>query len=136
MTIIFTPEESEGIFYDALCNAVGTGYMEGYGLEMTVPNEDYRKAKNTLTHVGAPAYEDILMEVLRLGGELTCVDHESDGEYTRTITLTDVHNRINEAINGGSLEPEVALRCYAEEGDATDADAILQSVFYEEIIFG
>jgi hypothetical protein len=136
MTLSFTPEESEGLFYDALCNAVGTGYIDSYGLEMIARNEDYNTATKSLKPLGSPAYEDVLMQVLRQGGELTLVDHESEGEYTRSITLADVHTRLNECLADGSLEPATAWRSYWEEGDAADADAIIQAVFYKEIIFG
>ena len=136
MTLSFTREEAEGIFYDALCNAVGTGYIDGHGLEMTARNEDYNTAAKSLKQFGNPAYEDVLMEVLRQGGELTLVDHESEGEYTRSIKLADVHTRLNECLADGSLEPGTAWRSYWEEGDAADADAIIQTVFYKEIIFG
>ena len=139
MTLSFTPDESEGLFYEALCNAFGTSWMAGYGLELTTSDEDYRRAKE---HVKANTFgtdyclEDIYMQVLHQGGSLTFIDHESEGEYTRSITLTDVHTRINACVAGGSLEPEVAWRCFWEEGDAADADHLLQAVFYEEIIFG
>jgi len=136
MKLILTPQESEDLFYDSLCNAVGTGYMDAYGLEMSTRNEDYRNAKNTFPPFSSPAYEDILMEVLRQGGELTFVDHESDGEYTQSVTLADVHTRINEALDRGTLEFSTVLEAINGEGDAGHADSILQTVFYKEIIFG
>ena len=132
MTILLTPQESEDFFHRALCNAVGTGYMEGYGLNFTYNPTDYEKAKETLKtqSISAPAWEDVLMQILRQGDTLRLVDHECDGEYSRDITLYMIHNRVCNAPMRRLLE------MYHEDDDAETADAILQTVAYNEIIFG
>jgi hypothetical protein len=69
------------------------------------------------------------MEILRMGSKLTLIDHESEGEYTRSIGIEEVHERV-------SLAPaEDVLAMLREEGDANTADIILQTVFYKDIIF-
>jgi hypothetical protein len=129
MEIKLTNEEAEQYFFNALCN--GLGYVEsGYGIELTYTKEDYVKAKKSLQEKTKDAcHEDVLLEILRTGGALKMVDHES-GEDTKVITLADVHERVaktpidhlNDMIN--------------ENDDAVTADVIIQVVFYEDVIFG
>jgi hypothetical protein len=131
MTIELTNQESESIFYTALCN--GLGYMQGYGLELTVDRSQYKASREHL-HSTNPqtevCYEDILMQVLQDGGTLYMKDLEGDGEMDESITLTAVHDRVK-------LTPlEYLTNIIEEQDDATDADCVLQTVFFEEIIFG
>ena len=74
--------------------------------------------------------EDVWMEILRNGKELCLVDEGCDGEYTRSITLKDVHDRVQKT------PIDHLMDAINEEDDATTADVILQTVFYEDIIFG
>ncbi len=117
----------EELFFDALCNGVGSGYMSGYGLEFDVDPKDYKEAKRKLK---SPSIEDVWMQVLRDGKPMKCIDHEYDGEYTRTITMKDVYDRV----------PHTPLRhltdAMKEEGDAVTADVIVQQVFFNEVVFG
>ena len=131
MEIKLTKEESELYFYNALCN--GLSYVEsGYGLELTWDKGEQLGARKSLKEKMKDSeicHEDVLMEILRIGGKLKLVDHES-GEPARVIALADVHERVaktpidhlNDMIN--------------EEDDATTADVIIQTVFYEDVIFG
>ena len=127
MKISLTPKESEEYFYNALCNAVGTNYMEGYGLEMSFFSRDYLAAKEKLKN---PCYEDILMQILRDGNKLTFVDNESEGDMTRSISMKEVHERV-------SLTPiRHMMDMINEDDDVETADVILQTVFFQEIVFG
>ena len=121
--------ESERVFYDALCN--GLYYISGYGLQLDWNDAEYKEAKKQcLNEMVEPCIEDILYKMLLMGYGLTLIDIECEGEYTRTITIKDVHERV-------SLAPaEVVLEMFREEGDANTADIIIQTVFYKEIIFG
>ena len=125
MQIQLTHQESEQMFHNALCN--GLGYMSGYGLEFEYSDKQYSAAK---TKLQSPCFEDVLMQILRDGGSLTFVDVECDGEYTRSVSLADVHDRVQ----------KTPLRFLTdminENDDAETADVILQTVFFEEIIFG
>ena len=131
MQIQLTPQESETMFHNALCN--GLGYMSGYGLEFEFNDSDWWSAKRNLREA-VPAsricYEDILMQILRDGGSLTMTDIECDGEYTSSVSLADVHSRVQ----------KTPLRFLADmidgRDDAETADVILQTVFFEDIIFG
>jgi len=131
MKIVFEKTEAEELFYNSLCN--GLGYIGGYGLELTFEDADYEKAKTTLkkkTPNETICYEDVLMQILREGGELVLIDHEYDGEYTSRIKLEDVHERV-------ALTPIRHLTdAINENDDAETADCIIQSVFYKEVIFG
>lgn len=132
MEITLTKEEILEMFYHALCNAVGTGYMDGYGITLEYKKEDYKDAKRNLLNKGKTelSYEDVLMQILKDGKTLTFTDVEGEGEMTRTINLNDVYERL-------PLAPAQDLIDMKEENDdASTADNILQTVFFKEIIFG
>lgn len=131
MKIVLTPQESEEIFYVALCNAESTGYMAGYGLQLRWHEKSYKEAKERLKERGEDAcQEDILLEILRGGGHLTYFDIEGGGEEPWSINLQDVHDKVSNAPIG------TILRFAEEQDDAEDADVILQTVFMDGIIFG
>jgi hypothetical protein len=58
------------------------------------------------------------------------VDEEGEGENDSTISLSDVHERV----------PQTPIRFLTdminENDDAETADVIIQTVFYDDIIFG
>lgn len=129
MKIILTKSESEEYFYNAMCN--GLGYMGGYGLVLDFDKKQYDTAKEALVKESNGAcYEDILMEILRLGGKLTFVDEEGDGDMTRSIDINDVHERVCKSPTSDILD------MHDGTDDAGTADTILQTVFFEEIVFG
>ena len=126
MEIKLTPEESENIFYHALCNGLGT-IESYYGLELDYEASDYSYAKKKLI-IGC--YEDILMQILKDGGRLTLVDIEGDGDNNSTINMQDVHERVQNT-------PSVHLMNMIEENDDSEtSDVILQTVFFSKVIFG
>jgi len=130
MKIVLTPQESEEIFFSALCNAYSTGYMNGYGLELRWHDESYVRAKKRLKEKGeSPCLEDILLEILRGGGHLTYFDVEG-GEEPWPIDLQDIHDKVCNA------PVRNILNFIEEQDDAEDADVILQTVFMGEIMFG
>jgi len=131
MTITLTEQESEEYFYNSLCN--GISYMEGYGLEMKTKEAQYKAAKETLQQLNPGhmvCYEDVLMQILRAGGTLTLDDIDNDGEETATISLADVHEKVCKT------PATYLMQMVSEQDDATTADCILQTVFYDDIIFG
>jgi len=125
MKVTLTKKESEDLFYNALCN--GLDYINGYGLELDYSDYDYQNAKSKLE---SSYYEDVLIQILRDGGELKLVDYEYEGEYSKSITLKDVHNKVQDT------PLEHLMDAINENDDACTADVILQTVFYGEIIFG
>lgn len=131
MKIVLEKAEAEEIFYNSLCN--GLYYIRGYGLELSFEDADYEKAKTTLkkkTPNETICYEEVLMQILREGGELALIDIECDGEYTSRIKLEDVHERV-------ALTPiRHLMDAINEEDDADTADCIVQSVFFKDVIFG
>ena len=131
MKIILEKKESEEIFFNAMCN--GLSYITGYGLELDYEEEEYSAAKAAIKKMRAfkePCIEDVLMEILKRGGSLTLVDVELDGEYTSTITLKDVHKRV------AQTPTDHLLDMINENDDACTADVVLQTVFFQDIIFG
>lgn len=126
MQIILTPQESEEYFYNALCN--GLHYIGGYGLSLTYRKEQYDQAKSKLG--SNPCFEDVLMQILRDGNTIKFVDDESDGEYNKEITLKDIHDKVP------NVEVRHLMNMITENDDAETADVIIQTVLYDEVIFG
>jgi hypothetical protein len=130
MKIILEKNEAEEIFFNAMCN--GLGYVtSGYDLELDFNDEEYKAAATKLKDAGtSPCFEDVLMQMLRDGNSITLVDIGCEGEYTKSITLKDVHERV-------ALTPTSHLMDMINENDdACTADVVLQSVFFEDIVFG
>jgi hypothetical protein len=129
MKIILEKQEAEEIFFNAMCN--GLGYVTGYDLELDFNDEEYKAAATKLKESGtSPCFEDVLMQMLRDGNSITLVDIGCEGEYTRSIRLSDVHERV-------ALTPTSHLMDMINENDdACTADVVLQTVFFEDIIFG
>jgi hypothetical protein len=125
MKIILTKQESEDIFFDAMCN--GLAYVCGYGFEIDFSRKDYAKAKDNTSN---GAFEEVLMQILRDGGSITLADVVNNGSETSTITLQDVHERVSD------VDARVLIEAINEEGDADTADAVLQTVFFKEVTFG
>lgn len=126
ITIKLTNEESEQYFYNALCNGL-SWMLNTSGLVFQYDADEYRKAKEKLKE---HCFEDVLMQILRDGGSFIFKDEESDGEMTRTISLKDIHEKVN------NTPIKYLLEMKDEEDDANTADAIIQTVIYNEIVFG
>ena len=130
MEIKLTNKESEDVFHDSLCN--GLPYLSGYGLSIDYKREEYQKAKASFIEKNpkrTPCYEDILLEILFVGGNLLLDDSE-DPESVISINLNDVHEKVSNT-DGRHL-----LDAIQERGDAITADCVLQTVFLGDIIYG
>lgn len=131
MEVKLTQQEAEEHFFNALCN--GAHYISGYGISIEPKEEDYEAAKQALSaRLGdkqAICYEDVWMEILRMGKPLVMVDTEG-AEEPKFVYLKDVHERV------AKTEPCHLWNAINEEDDAETADVILQTVFYGEVIFG
>ena len=128
MEIKLTNEESEKYFYNSLCNGAQISY---YGLTIDYTRKAYDKAKKTLQKDGTSiCFEDVLMQVLRQGDKIKVVDNENDGDYTRSITIKEVHERVSKT------PIRHLMNAINEDDDGDTADVILQSVFFEDVIFG
>jgi len=125
MEIKLTPQESEKYFHNALCN--GLSYISSYGLSLDCSDSEYKAARAKLD---SPCFEDVLMQMLKDGKTITLIDEECDGEYTKSITMDDVHNRVQKT------QLNHLMNMINENDDAETADVILQTVFFEDIIFG
>jgi len=126
-----TSKEKEEIFYNSLCNAEGMGYLNSYGVEMSYEPAQYAAAKKALQEAGKDTcYEDILMEILKRGSSLTYIDIVGEGEMTSTIMMNNVYERID------NVPKTIIGNFLSENDDVVDADAVLQTVFWNEVIFG
>lgn len=124
MQIILTKEESVKFFLDALCN--GLTLLPGYGLELDYNDDEYNASRDKLT---SPCFEDVLIQMLQDGYKLKIIDHEGDGNYNKEITIQDVYDRVCKT----PVDHLTDMIC--ERDDACTADAILQTVFFNEITF-
>jgi len=126
ISLTLSKEKSEEFFYNALCN--GLAHIGDYGLEVDFDQKAYDKARKKLE---GPCYEDVLMQLLRDGGEIIFVDVEGDGEHTTTISIKDVHEKVQKT-PFSHLDDMIN-----ENDDSVTADVIIQSVLFDgEIIFG
>ena len=127
MKIQLTEEESEKIFHNSLCNGHQIAH---YGLQMDYSEKEYEKAKKRLQKKGEDTcLEDVWLEILKGGGTLTLIDEEN-GMDPSVITLKDVHERVQEA------PVRHLMDAINEQDDGDTADVILQSVFYQDVVFG
>ena len=145
VSVKLSNEKSEDFFHSALCN--GLNEVGGYGLELVYDKSEYKNAKESLVNkikkgiipIGmhvygndkltekSICYEDVLVEILRIGGKLSL---KGNGE-TKSITLSTVHKRVEKTDLRHLIE-------YINEtgGDAITADVILQTVFLDKVIYG
>jgi hypothetical protein len=131
MEIKLTKEEKLNFFYDALCN--GLGSLRYYNLQLEFNEEDYFEFKKKLTEENpksAVCYEDVLMEMIKNGKVLNIIDEGYDGEYNAIISLDTILSNMEKT------PIENLMNIYNENADAWDADVLLQTVLYGEIIFG
>ena len=128
MKIVLTKEEAENHFHNALCNGSNMRY---YGVILDYSDKDYSAAKKSLKGKSKEGIcqEDVWMEILRIGGKLTFIDEEN-GVGNKSITLKDVHSKVAKTPLNHLMD------AVNENDDADTADAILQTVFYGEVIFG
>jgi hypothetical protein len=129
MTINLTPQEAENHFYDAMCN--GLGELSYYDLDLDFDKDQYNAAKNRLEKSKpneAMCFEDVLMEMLRNGDKLWIVDMNDDEHHP--ITLELIHERVQ------NTPIRHLMDAINENGDATTADCIIQTVVYGEVIYG
>ena len=130
MKIILEKQEAESMFYNSLCN--GLNELSYYGLQLSFFDADYANAAKKLkeTATDTVCYEDVLMQILRDGKKLSVIDNENGGDYSVSIDLNDVHERV-------ALTPiRHLMDAINEDDDAITADCILQSVFFKEVVFG
>ena len=102
--------------------------MDGYGIVFDCP--EYEKFRKQLVDAGkTPCIEDVWMAALDGGSILTFIDEEGDGDNTKSITKVDVLTKV-------CLMPFRNLVNLLEEvGDVEDADVLLQTVFFDKVIF-
>lgn len=131
IAIQFNNKKALEMFHIALCNSLG--YMcSSYGLRLWYSKQEYQNAKNEIQKENPNTqicYEDVLVKIIELGGELRLVDEESDMP-TESLTYPKlVKNIANTPLNH-------LLDMINENDDATTGDVIIQQCFYNEIIFG
>lgn len=124
--ITLTNEKAEEIFFNALCN--GQHYLGDYGYSMNYNNKEFRKAVKDIEAQGiGGCLEDIWMQMLRNGDKLSLVNIDEEENFE--ITLQDVYTNM-------ALVPTFHLMdMLNEKDDAITADAILQTIFFKDIVY-
>ena len=128
MKITFTNEEAQQHFHSAMCN--GLGYIAGYDLELKFNRETYSETSAKMSGVTqfGVCHEDVLLQMLKDGHTISLYDWNDD--VVNTISIQDVYDRM----------PLVSVRhlldMIEERDDADTADAILQTVFLGEVVYG
>jgi hypothetical protein len=127
MKIIFSNEEAQQHFYSAMCN--GLGYITGYDLELKFNRETYKEtsAKMSGGDFGV-CHEDVLLQMLKDGHKIALYDWNDD--IVNTISIQDVYDRMP------LVDARHLLDMVNERDDADTADAILQTVFLGEVVYG
>jgi len=129
MQITFDNQEAEKLFYDAMCN--GLSNINYWEFQLDYSDKEYEKAKKVLQKANEGiCYEDIFMQMLRMGYKLKFVDIGMDGSYSTELTLNMIHENMK------YTPQQNLLNIISENDDSIDADAILQSVLFKDIIFG
>lgn len=121
--IKFSEQRSLELFQDALAN--GLIYLLGYNIDIDYSKKEYQQAREKLE---APCYEDVLVQILKDGGNLNFIDFEEDN--LTTIHLEDVIN------NMPKVPLKTLLEVLEEKGDAISADIVLQTIIFGEVIYG
>jgi len=130
MELKLTTTESEEFFYNSMCNGLGF-VLNAYDLDLQYSDDEYKLAKESLAiKDDVVCFEDVLMQMLRMGYKLTIKDIGCDGEFDSTIGLAQVHSRVQRS----PIKHLMDMANMRDDGDT--ADAILQHVFYKEYIFG
>ena len=130
MEITLNSNETNEVIIAALCN--GLSYLRHYGLHIQIPQEDYDSAKNTFVTQNpntCVCYEDVLLEHLKAGKELSFWDEE--GEEMVSFNLEQACTNLKKQVAARHI-----LDILNERDDALTADAILQICLYGDIIFG
>jgi len=126
ITMNLTNEKSEELFYNALC---GADVLAGYGLSLTYEKEEYQNAKKALSEKpNGICREDVWLQILRSGGTLTVIDDQGDYEE-HSITIKEVHVRVQ------NTDIDFLMQAINQKGDGTTDDVILQTVFFNKVIF-
>lgn len=124
MKIKLNKQESIEYFHNALCN--GLQQVHQYGISVDYDLDEYARAKLKVNQ--PPGYEDVLIQILKDGGVLKIEDSEN-GE-TAFIDIKNVYSRINNTPVKHIMDTALGY------DDADTADAILQTVFFNEIVYG
>ena len=129
MKIILEKKESEELFHGALCS-IQLGH---YGVSLDYNDKDgdaVREQWKKDTPDNTICREDVWMGILKNGGKLKFIDEEGDGAYTKEITIKDVHEKVQKTPINHLVD------AIEERGDAISDDCILQTVIWDDIIFG
>ena len=128
--IIFEMEKALEILHSILCNGA-LDEFSGYGFSLDYSKDQYNMAKDHLkANNKNVCFEDILVQMVRVGGKLRFIDVEGEGTYTKGLNI----GVLLEGLNNASLDR--VMEIINEEDDATTGELVLQEILFGEIVFG
>lgn len=128
---IATTEEKLKLVYDCLTTGLPTLALCSFELDYS--DKEYKAARDNLAKRMDPdriCIEDVQTEMLRMGYGLTFIDHENEGEYTKTLNLNLIEQ------NWDKLRSRELTDYIAENWDADTADNMVQCILFGEVVFG
>jgi hypothetical protein len=113
----------------------GLHYFSGYGFEFEVSESLYAETKSKMPN--GVSFEDICTQIVMDGGEITFIDVEGDGEYTRSFTLDAVEKALWKFLDERPSDAFILAfeRLTDEDYDADDCDVLLQHILFGEYMF-
>lgn len=133
--IIFEKEKALEILHSILCNGA-LECFSNYGFYLTYDKKEYQEAKvklekDIILHLGnSVCYEDVLIQIVRNGGELEFEDNEGEGDNTKKLNV----GVLLEGLSSASLENVFCI--INGEDDAITGETVLQEILFGEILFG
>lgn len=116
----------------------GLHYFGSYGFEVEADYDLYEQAKNKLSgNANVVSFEDVYTQIVMDGGEITFIDVEGDGEYTRSFTLDAVEKALWKFLDERPSDAFILAfeRLTEEEYDADDCDVLIQYILFGEYMF-
>ena len=126
ITIKTTQEEKLNIVHTALCN--GLSFMQGYDLEFDIIGDKEQARKNLKEKGKDMCFEDFIIEVIRLDGDLQVKDYND--EQIHHLNLESIEENFDNIVSKHILD------VINGHDDAITADCILQTLIYGEVIYG
>ena len=116
-----------------LCN--GLCYFSDYGVDLNYSQNDYKLAKAS-SSLSAPAWEDVLTEMVINGKPLHFKDVEGEGDMDADLTLQSVKEGFEKMYGVNPTFTDAVDTLLKENEDAETCDVILQCLLYGDVVFG
>jgi hypothetical protein len=126
----FTDEELLEVLHSALCNG-GLVLLANCGVRVLTNNESlsYKRAKDRISNESRSiCYEDVLVEILRGGDELSFYDYEDNERLS--FGLAQARENLEKEEFADDL-----MTIHNEQDDAITGYNVIQGALYGEVIY-